>query len=91
MAQWHVDVSSLVLRQLPDGAAFGSPYTAIASVKFIGNKRAYMEGFLRVDGKSISVKDLRDLGRMLRDSYGVTHVLSIRRGREVVYHIRDSL
>ncbi|MBA4344387.1 MAG: hypothetical protein C0423_19785 [Methylibium sp.] len=80
---WNAETSAMVLRGLPDGAAYGAPFIAIVFVKTVGPGVAFLEGALRVDGHELSVRDWRSLARKLRAEHGIERVRMMRHGRAV--------
>lgn len=82
---WHAETSAFVLRFLPDGAQYGDPFVGIAFAKMLGPGVAFIEGALRTDGRPLTIRDWRDLARLLRDDHGVITIKAMRDGEPVEY------
>lgn len=82
---WHAETSAMVLRGLPEGAAYGAPFIAIVFVKTLGPGVAFLEGALRVDGRELQVSDWRSLARKLRAEHGIEVLRMVRHGKPVEY------
>lgn len=82
---WHAEISALVLRDYDGPVAFDqvAPFRAVCTVKLLGAGEAFVEGFLARDGCELSVRDFRDLARLLRDVHGV-QIIRAKRGTERV-------
>lgn len=84
---WHAEISGFVLRgyHCEDGYERRLAYIAVASAKCMGGDDVFIEGFLRLDGQSLSVSDIRGIARLLRDKHGVKTIHAKRKGRPHQY------
>lgn len=82
---WHAQITSLTLRRLerPEDYDNFVPYTAVARVDFLARGEVFIHGFLRIDGLPLTVRDWRDIGRLLHDRYGVVEIRGERKGRPI--------
>lgn len=81
---WHAEPTELTLRRLVQLGDYErrAPYSAVATVNLLGDGRAFVHAFLSRDGSPLSIVDMRDLARKLREEYGVTEILAERGGRQ---------
>ena len=84
---WHAQITSLTVR-LYDGAARyadKAPFVGVAQVELLGDGIAFIHGALRSDGQPLSLRQWRDLGRLLRDDFGVLRIDAERSGQRISY------
>ena len=62
--------NTLTVRFFDDGAQWGDPYRAVATVQLLSDKTAYISGLMG----EITRDDYRDLMRKLREEHGVLDV-----------------
>lgn len=82
---WHAEIVALMLRRydVEDGYKRKIPFNGVAFVKMLGAGECFIEGALRVDGQPMTLRDWRDLGRMLRDEFGIFTIRAKRHGKTV--------
>lgn len=84
MSIWHAEPTELTLRRLVQVGDYErrAPYTAVATVNLLGDGRAFVHAFLSRDALPLTITDLRELARKLREEYGVVEILAERRGAQ---------
>ena len=89
MLYWHAQITSITLRayEREPEASFAArvAYLAVAQVEFLGNKRAFVHAFLRVDGCRIGHRDWHALQQYMLENFGVEHLDSDRHGEDKTY------
>ncbi len=84
---WHAQITSLTARLYDGPARYAdkAPFIGVAQVELLGDGIAFLHGALRSDGQPLTTRHWRDLGRLLRDEYGVLRIDAERNGERVSY------
>jgi len=89
MLHWHAQITSITLRayEREPEASFAArePFVAVAQVEFLGDKRAFVHAFLRVDGCRIGHRDWLALQVFMQRYFGIEHLDSDRHGEDKTY------
>jgi hypothetical protein len=92
IAEWSTEVSALLLRGYAriGGGARREQFIAVAVIKMVGPRRAFIEGLLKADGCELTRADWRSLSVELH-ARGIEAVSAIRHGRERTFRVADWL
>lgn len=89
MLYWHAQITSLTLRayESEPEACFSArkPFVAVAQVEFLGDKKAFVHAFLRVDGCRIGRRGWLALQAFMLTFFGIEHLDSDRHGEDKTY------
>lgn len=82
---WHAQITELRLRQLASQQAYADrePYSAILTVRFLGDNAVFVESMLKVSGRALNRRDWFEIVGILREQYGVETIEAERHGRRV--------